>query len=212
MRPEIIEKNVHEDFDFTLSPHICTGQEITFPPYNFIGRIYSRQVGNVSKKFYEFSKKGDKLTNCYDDNGRIHVVMDHHGLPAGRLALEFLSFLPDPSYPDGSRAVPHAQLLNIVLVNGPVNYSCNGFDVEMTLPYVWISAYELAKSAGYTGTEDEYMQALLSIGEIGKLAEETKKAVDDWNENKDEYVRIDEMADITEDEIREAISDFLSKD
>lgn len=208
----IIEKNIHEDFDFILSPRTCSGQEFTFPQYDFVGRIYSRQVGTVSQKFYEISKKGDKLTNCYNDNGRIHVVMDHHGLPKGRLAMEFVSFLPDPSYPDGFRSVPHAQLLNIVLVDGPTNYACNGFDVEMTLPYVWISAYELAKSAGYVGTEEDYMKALVSIGEVGKLAEDTKKAVEEWEKRKDEYVRVDELADITEEEIREAISDLLSKD
>lgn len=212
MHQVLIEKNIHEDFDFILDPHTCTGQSIGFPEYDFIGRIYSRQVGVVSKKFYEFSKKGNVLTNCYNDNGKIHVVMDHHGLPKGRLAIEFVSVLPDPSYPDGHRSVPHAQLLNIVLVEGPTNCACNGFDVEMTLPYVWVSAYELAKSAGYTGTEEEYMEALVSIGEIGTIANEAKQAVDEWNESKSEYMRKDELEDITEEEIRQELSDLLSKD
>lgn len=52
---------------------------------------------------YVASYDGTTATNCYNDNGKIHVLLDNHGLGPGVLHVEFTAYEPNPAFADGSR-------------------------------------------------------------------------------------------------------------
>lgn len=96
-----IEINRESDFDFLITLKDENGELVGFPSYDFIGELFPKhilefkdscdfdwqringlEIPNGIKPFV-FSKIGDKLTNCFEDNGCIHVVVDGNNFPHG---------------------------------------------------------------------------------------------------------------------------------
>lgn len=131
--------NYKSDFDFTLRIYECTigpdGQktrvEMGFPTYDFEIRLYTTNRANA----YICSKKGNKLQNCFNDEGKIHVVCDNHYLGKGILHAEFTAFLPNNIYPDGSRKTVEVSHTVIELVDGSGD-SPSIDDLKLTPAYV----------------------------------------------------------------------------
>ena len=84
------------DFDFIFE------LEGGFPTFNFGGKITS---GVSEAVYFTFNCISKKCKNCFNDNGKIHVVCDKHGLPPGKLMLELYAYLPNSLYPDGERTI-----------------------------------------------------------------------------------------------------------
>ena len=88
--------NYKSDFDFVVA------LEGGFPDFNFSGKVTS-ETSAVSA--FTFNCINKKCKNCFNDNGKIHVVCDKHGLPPGKLMLELYAYLPNSLYPDGERTI-----------------------------------------------------------------------------------------------------------
>lgn len=254
MKKPIAEINYKSDFDFILklkgSECKCGQKEDgdpEFPSYDFRGEIWPEKIKELQEDFgfdwerisqyglrkgmkpYVFSKKGAYLTNCINDKGRIHVVVDNHELPTGKLILVFTSYIPNPLYPDGSKKITDEYPLNIELVEGRGDTCVSDIDVEATLPFAYITAYELAKSKGYKGTEEEFIEDMATVGEAGDLVRKTaeelegikkdretldkeiKAVITEWEKDRDGYLNKDSFEEITEEELREAISQAMKE-
>lgn len=169
MKRPIIEKNFKSDFDFLLKLKDKKGNQIGFPDYDFVGRIFSchdRHNPFERERVYEFSRRGDRLKNCFNDDGRLHIIMCNHHLGPGRLHLDLDSFLPNPMYEEGVKKVQDKLCLSIELVDGPGDHDFFIEDEEVTLDYVFYTAFELAKAGGFDGSEEDFNEALSQIGEI----------------------------------------------
>lgn len=130
----IIKKNYKSDFDAILLLKSCVGdvcKEVGWPDYDWVARFYTTSHDNV----YIASNVGGELTNCFNDNGNIHVVFNNHGLPSGTLRVEFSAEIPNEIYPDGSQLEISPQALNIELVRG-VGDCGTIADVEVMLSYI----------------------------------------------------------------------------
>lgn len=185
MKRPIIEINYRNDFDFILTLKSKDGKVIGFPEYDFEGKITSegrhgigRLTGYDLCRPYEFSKRGKILKNCFDDNGKLHIVMNHHHLGPGRLMLEFVSYLPNPMYADGFRRVEHKEPLMIELVEHCGDSNLLVSDEEIIMPYVYKTAYDLAVAGGYEGSEADFEEALSKIGGIYTLSQESSKKIE----------------------------------
>lgn len=189
---------------FLLSYKSGDEENPVFPAYDFKGEIWSERVLDFEDMEYRgkdwremaymagiepyiFFKKGDCLLNCFNDNGRIHVVVNNHNLPKGGLILWLVSHLPNPIYPDGERRIVDRRELRINLVGG--NGDCNTSlpTLDFIAPFIYSSAYELAKRAGFAGTEEEYCEALNKVNDLSKRAEEVIAQSDEIEEKITEF-------------------------
>lgn len=175
--------NPNEDFDFIMPLHVCEDFDTGFPTYDFTIKLYT-----IGERKVIVSKRGDVLTNCFNDNGRLHIVCNNHGLPAGELQADFTGYLPDALYPDGIRTVVKTWDLGITL--DPKAHSCHTIeDVEVVVPYVYVTAYELAKRAGYQGTLEEYTEALNSMPEMVGEAKNVNAFMGEWAKGKQSIIK-----------------------
>lgn len=109
--------NFESDFDVILRLKACDGDNCTnigWPLYDWTAKFYT----NDREHTYVASSLGGVLTNCFDDNGQIHVVFNNHGLSAGTLKVKFSAEIPNDIYPDGKKLEVYPQPLNVELVRG----------------------------------------------------------------------------------------------
>lgn len=123
--------NYQSDFDFILKLTDCNGKEIGVPDYDWVAKFYTTAYTQV---FTASCIKG-VYTNCFDDNGQIHVVCDNHGLSNGVLYCEFTAELPNDIYPDGNERVVSPEPIGIELVRGKGDCS-DDIDAELVIPYI----------------------------------------------------------------------------
>lgn len=109
--------NYKSDFDFLITPRLAGADPEAapeFPAFDWVATIYT-----ISPRCaYTASSIGGKLTNCFDDNGRIHIVVDSHALACGRVNVEFKALIPDVIFPDGTRDTYRIDPVDIELVPG----------------------------------------------------------------------------------------------
>lgn len=131
--------NYKNDFDFILKLATCIRHEdgtcekrdVGWPEHDWVATFWTANKANV----YVASHKGDMLVNCFNDNGRIHVVFNNHRLGKGVLRVDFHSEIPNAIYPDGIQDLYEPQPLDVELVDGPGD--CAGAaEVEVLLPYI----------------------------------------------------------------------------
>lgn len=103
--------------------------------------------------------------NCFNDNNKIHIIANSHGLPTGTIHIEFVSFLPNSLYADGTQRVVQTIDTEIELVQRADDVSTCG-SVEMVLHYAIVTSYDIAKVNGYSGTIDEYNEALTLLPQL----------------------------------------------
>lgn len=180
---EIMVKNINckSDFDFILTLYGENGESIGFPTYDWEAYIYTA----VSKAYkYKASCHGGECVNCFNDNGKIHIVANNHGLSVGVLRVDFISYLPNSLYPDGTERVVQPIDTDIELVQGAGD-GAEGGDAEVIIPYALVTSYDIAKTNGYGGTMAEYNEALTrlpelkaEVDEVNALAEAIQEAGD----------------------------------
>jgi uncharacterized coiled-coil DUF342 family protein len=151
--------NYKSDFDFTAN-FKAFGQggevEIGFANYDW-EIVLTTGCSHLASKGYVVSYKGGVCTNCFNDNGKVHIVMNDHKLGVGQLQGVVKANIPNPIYPDGHQLLMHNMVLPFELVtdNGDAP---SEVEVEILLPYLYDSAYRIAVASGYKGTQEEYYQ------------------------------------------------------
>lgn len=154
--------NYKSDFDFILTLYGENGESIGFPTYDWEAYIYT--AGSKAYK-YKASCRGGECVNCFNDNGKIHIVANNHGLSVGVLRVDFISYLPNSLYPDGTERVVQPIDTNIELVQGAGD-GAEGGEAEVVIPYALVTSYDIAKANGYGGTMAEYNEALTRLPEL----------------------------------------------
>lgn len=110
----LVEINYKADFDLIISLLDIKGRLMPFPDYDFTIRLTSQ--GQLPA--FVASQRSGVLHNCSDDQGRIHIYADNHGLRPGPLTLEFTAYIPDANFADGTRRLPVVEQLDVHLVPG----------------------------------------------------------------------------------------------
>ena len=123
--------NYKSDFDFILHLFSCNGKELEFPPYDFTVYLYT---ANRNNPFVAYCKNG-VCKNCYDDEGKIHIVMDSHGLYPGDLKIEFVAEIPNDIYPDKEKRLVIVGPTEIRLVSGTSDCPSKA-EAELILPAI----------------------------------------------------------------------------
>lgn len=123
--------NYKSDFDFILNLTDCRGENIGIPQYDWEARFYTSSQTDA----FVASYKNGTYTNCFDDDGKLHIVCDNHGLPSGTLRCEFIAELPNDIYPDGHDRLICPEPIGIELVRGKGTCPCD-LEVQMILPYI----------------------------------------------------------------------------
>lgn len=172
----IIKKNYKSDFDAILHLKSCVGdvcKEVGWPDYDWVARFYTTSHDNV----YIASNIGGVLTNCFNDNGNIHVVFNNHGFPSGTLRVEFSAEIPNEIYPDGSQLEVSPQALNIELVRG-VGDCGTIADVEVMLSFIKGDKGEPLTYDDLTEEQKAELQrpATEAAESVSKLEEEVSQA------------------------------------
>ena len=150
-------KNYKSDFSLILTPKQVGGKTLSaFPSGDF------EIVFTCGGRKYSCSRKGDRYTNCrLNDDGTLTVVFDSHNLLPGVLKMACRMHLPDSLYSDGSQLVVTPERpIGLELV------TCEGdeaavFATDLMMPYAIITAYQMAVSAGYKGTEKEWLDLMM---------------------------------------------------
>ena len=177
--------NYKSDFDFVLKLVSCvkaddgtiTKTEVGFPDHDWTATFWTSSKANA----YVASSKEGVLTNCFNDNGQIHVVCNSHKLGVGELKCEYHAALPNVMYPDGSCDVYEPQELDIELWVGQSDCPTE-MVVEMGLSAMYRSVYEDAVQAGFKGTKEEYYQRLSELPDSVEVATTIRQSVEDINE------------------------------
>lgn len=134
--------NYKSDFDFILRLYSvmvdADGKEVDgsktelgWPDYDWTARIYTSNKVNA----YVASSVGGVLTNCYNDDGRIHIVVDNHRMGLGKIIVEFCAELPREIYPDGYQRNVIPEPLDIELIKGKSDLPTE-MEAEVLLPYI----------------------------------------------------------------------------
>lgn len=121
--------NYKSDFDFILRLTDCRGEDVGVPDFDWTARFYTA----ASADAFVASCREGVYSNCFDDNGQLHIVCDGHGLPSGTLLCEFTAELPNGIYPDGSERIVSPQAIGIELVRGKGDCSTEA-EAELLLP------------------------------------------------------------------------------
>ena len=150
--------NYKSDFDLlaTMKCYDTSGKEIEigFADYDWELDLYTG-CGNYAPKVYKVSYIGGKATNCFNDNGKVHIVCDNHNLNLGVLNGTIKAKIPNAIYPDGTQLIvsPLSFAIELVADGGDTP---SPIEVEIMLPYLYDSVYRIAQLGGYQGTQEEY--------------------------------------------------------
>ena len=158
--------NYKSDFGAILRLYDSQGKEVGFPDQDFKALFYT--PGNKANA-YTASCIGGECTNCYNDNGVIHVVFDNHRMGVGQLKVEFTMSVADARYPDGHKDTVSPYSLDLELVLGKSD-DIDDSEIEFIVPYAVIDAYDMAVSSGYTGTREEYITGLNALPDLAYIA------------------------------------------
>lgn len=152
--------NFKSDFDLlaTMKCYDTSGKEIEigFADYDWELDLYTG-CGNYAPKVYKVSYIGGKATNCFNDNGKVHIVCDNHNLNLGVLNGTIKAKIPNAIYPDGTQLIvsPLSFAIELVADGGDTP---SPIEVEIMLPYLYDSVYRIAQLGGYQGSQEEYYQ------------------------------------------------------
>lgn len=130
-----------DDFDFIFSILDKYGLDIGWPDFNWSVRFWTASKANA----FTAGCTDGECTNCFPDEGRIHIVFDNHGLSFGDLFFELTMSLPSEYYNDRSKDIHvHGKLpVKLVALCTQADYTISyveptegnaGGDLEITDP------------------------------------------------------------------------------
>lgn len=137
-----MKRNYKDDFDFILHLYSVlvdnegkevegSRKELGWPGYDWIARIYTSSKANA----YEASCIGGVCTNCFNDNDRVHIVVNDHHMGPGRMKVVFQAELPREIYSDGYQRNVIPEPLDIELTVGKGDLP-GEFEAELLMPYI----------------------------------------------------------------------------
>lgn len=162
-----MRRNFQDDFCFYLSMNI-DGTAVDPVSIDWELDISVSHLPSSSKqKVYRASWINSVAKNCLFTEGKTLIICHSHGLPPGRLVMELKAWRKDSRYPDGVELNVTPIFPEIELTTGESDTPTNT-DIDVTLPWIYISAYDQAVAAGYAGTYDDYINFIMarSIGKI----------------------------------------------
>lgn len=164
--------------------------QITVPDCEFIVRFY---IEGYEGRHYDCSHIGGVWSNCEpsEDGTKLVCYINNQRLGIGELCAEFHYISPDRRYSDGSQksvVIIGSTELGVELVedNGD---AVTEAAIDVTLPFIYRTAYEIAMDHGYTGTADDFYGALASV--VGIADAEKKRVTAEITRNANEQERIE---------------------
>ncbi|MDE6392445.1 MAG: leucine-rich repeat protein [Muribaculaceae bacterium] len=176
---EIRKINSMSDFDAILRLSDCEGNEIGWPECDWRAEFFTASGVGI----YRASCIGGECRNCFNDGGRIHVVFKDHRMGVGTLQCRLTLDLPDGIYPDGIRRDVSPAPLGVELVNGAGDCP-RDITLDLTLPVVYLTAYDLAVRAGYAGTLAEYIGYVNRFPQVVETSEMLGRMLSDLDDGK----------------------------
>lgn len=164
--------------------------QITVPECDFIVRFY---IEGYEGRHYDCSNIGGVWSNCEpsEDGTKLVCYINNQRLGIGELCAEFHYISPDRRYSDGSQksvVIIDSTELGVELVedNGD---AVTEEAIDVTLPFIYRTAYEIARDHGYTGTAEDFYSALASV--VGIADAEKKRVTAEITRNANEQERIE---------------------
>lgn len=146
--------NYKSDFDFILTLRNAQGKDIGFPDFDWEARFWTFSPICAMTASYH----GGECVNCFNDNGKIHVVINAPTLGCGKLRAELVTHRENSIYPDGERTVYTPDVLDIELVQdrGDTEMVANAI---MRLPHGELPMIECSISSGFKGVSGKLVLA-----------------------------------------------------
>lgn len=165
-------------------------KQITVPDCDFLVRFY---IEGYEGRHYDCSRIGGVWSNCEpsEDGTKLICYINNQRLGIGELCAEFHYISPDKRYSDGSQKsvviIGSAELgVELVEDNGD---AVTEAAIDVTLPFIYQTAYEIARDHGYTGTAEDFYSALASV--VGIADAEKKRVSAEITRNANEQERIE---------------------
>ena len=165
-------------------------KQITVPDCDFLVRFY---IDGYEGRHYDCSHIGGVWSNCEpsEDGTKLVCYINNQRLGIGELCAEFHYISPDKRYSDGSQksvVIIGSTELGVELVedNGD---AVTEAAIDVTLPFIYRTAYEIARDHGYTGTAEDFYSALASV--VGIADAEKKRVTAEITRNANEQERIE---------------------
>lgn len=140
MDEDIRTENYLSDFDFIYRMFDADGNPIGFPPDGVDWNVcfYTPH----SNRVFIASCIDGVYTNCFNDNGQIHVVAKNHGLAPGRIMSTPTILNPNDIYPDGIQRIVSGAPVGIELVTGAGDMSPVPPVADVTMPVMTVRSDE----------------------------------------------------------------------
>lgn len=168
-------------------------KQITVPECDFIVRFY---IEGYEGRHYDCSHIGGVWSNCEpsEDGTKLVCYINNQRLGIGELCAEFHYISPDRRYSDGSQksvVIIDSTELGVELVedNGD---AVTEAAIDVTLPFIYRTAYEIAREHGYTGTAEDFYSALASVVAIADAEKNRVTAEITRNANEQERIENEE--------------------
>lgn len=165
-------------------------KQITVPDCDFLVRFY---IEGYEGRHYDCSHIGGVWSNCEpsEDETKLVCNINNQRLGIGELCAEFHYMPTDKRYSDGSQksvVIIDSTELGVELVedNGD---AVTEAAIDVTLPFIYRTAYEIARDHGYTGTAEYFYSALASV--VGIADAEKKRVSAEITRNANEHERIE---------------------
>lgn len=129
---ETTQKHYRDDFSAVLTLTDGRGDDIGIPDYPWEARFWTY---GPSQSFVA-SWDGQTRTNWMEQDGRIVVLFNDHGLGPGPLRCEFVCHLPSADYPDGEQRMVVSIDPGITLTSCRCASVPSSAQVEAILPYI----------------------------------------------------------------------------
>ena len=131
IEPDYRHINHESDFDFSLPLTDCQGNDLGWPDWDWEVRLWTTSPADS----YRVGCRGGVPYGCFNDGGRVHVVVNKHGLRPGVLRAKAVALLPNGIYPDGIQRLVRPGTISIELVRGAGDCP-TATEIELMLPFI----------------------------------------------------------------------------
>ena len=162
-------KHIYYRNDFSVEVELFNFEGVKVSPPEW---KWSIEFSDSRKKYVCSLEKGNAEVM---DDGSVMCYLDNHNFYCGRLSCKFKEQIPNLSYLDGFQRVIRPTDIDVELWDKPSDNDGN-VSVSVIPDYVIYDAWNIAKANGYTGTAEEFYDALIHIVDINKKEAERVEA------------------------------------
>lgn len=162
-------KHIYYRNDFAVEVELFNFEGVKVSPPEW---KWSIEFSDSIKKYVCSLEKGNAEVM---DDGSVMCYLDNHNFYCGRLSCKFKEQIPNLSYLDGFQRVIRPTDIDVELWDKPSDNDGN-VSVSVIPDYVIYDAWMIAKANGYTGTAEEFYDALNHIVDINKKEAERVEA------------------------------------